>query len=66
MDRSNTAEGAYKTVHGELSLLLLSLAVLLGVLHGHLDEVRVLRLVGGGKEEGRVSRGILQTKHRQI
>ena len=49
----------YQTVDRELCLLLIRLAVLLRVLYSHIDEMCVLRLVGGGEEKRRVSRSIL-------
>ena len=55
-----------QAVHRELGLLLIRLAVLLRVLYSHIDEVCVLRLVGGGEKKRRVGRSILYGMRGQI
>ena len=56
----------YQTVHRELCLLLVRLAVLLRVLYSHIDEVCVLRLVVGGEKQRRVGRSILYEMRGQV
>ena len=56
----------YQTVDRELCLLLIRLAVLLRVLYSHIDEVCVLRLVGGGEKQRRVGRSILYEMRGQV